>query len=110
MECTTNFNRIRNNLQTLKLNEMDIHLSEYLDKLQSGDIDVTELIYELTKLEVEAKEIRAMNACVKVANFPFIKTMDDFDFSFQPTLNRDMIRGFTDLRFIEQKENILFIG
>lgn len=30
MECTTNFNRIRNNLQTLKLNEMDIHLSEYL--------------------------------------------------------------------------------
>jgi len=46
MECTTNFNRIRNNLQTLKLNEMDIHLSEYLDKLQSGDIDVTELIYE----------------------------------------------------------------
>ena len=68
------------------------------------------MIYELTKLEVEAKEIRAMNACVKVANFPFIKTMDDFDFSFQPTLNRDMIRGFTDLRFIEQKENILFIG
>ena len=51
MECTTNFNRIRNNLQTLKLNEMDIHLSEYLDKLQSGDIDVTELINELTKLE-----------------------------------------------------------
>ena len=89
---------------------MDIHLSEYLDKLQSGDIDVTELIYELTKLEVEAKEIRAMNACVKVANFPFIKTMDDFDFNFQPTLNRDMICGFTDLRFIEQKENILFIG
>ena len=43
MECTTNFNRIRNNLQTLKLNEklneMDIHLSEYLDKLQSRDID-----------------------------------------------------------------------
>ena len=68
------------------------------------------MIYELTKLEVEAKEIRAMNACVKAANFPFIKTMDDFDFSFQPTLNRDMIRGFTDLRFIEQKENILFIG
>lgn len=68
------------------------------------------MIYELTKLEVEAKEIRAMNACVKAANFPFIKTMDDFDFSFQPTLNRDMIRGFTNLRFIEQKENILFIG
>ncbi len=68
------------------------------------------MIYELTKLEVEAKEIRAMNACVKAANFPFIKTMDDFDFNFQPTLNRDMIRGFTDLRFIEQKENILFIG
>lgn len=51
-----------------------------------------------------------LNTCVKVANFPFIKTMDDFDFSFQPTLNRDMIRGFANLRFIEQKENILFIG
>lgn len=53
---------------------------------------------------------RAINACVKVANFPFIKTFEDFEFSFQPSINKDQIINFKCLKFIENKENIVFIG
>ncbi len=51
-----------------------------------------------------------MNACVRVANFPFLKTFDDFDFSFQPSINKDFITNFQYLSFIKNKENIVFIG
>ncbi len=65
---------------------------------------------ELIEIEKANNQLRAVNACVKVANFPFIKTMEDFDFSFQPALNKKQLLEFTSLGFIERKENILFVG
>lgn len=71
---------------------------------------VVDALYELSELEIRAKKDRAVNACVKVANFPFIKTLDDFDFDFQPTINKQQLLDLTTLRFIENTENILFVG
>ncbi|CCQ92866.1 conserved hypothetical protein [[Clostridium] ultunense Esp] len=51
-----------------------------------------------------------MNGCVKVASFPFFKTLEDFDFDFQPTVNKQQIMDLASLRFIENNENILFVG
>jgi predicted NACHT family NTPase len=48
--------------------------------------------------------------CVKVANFPFLKEIDDFDFDFQPSINKQQILDLKSLRFIENNENILFVG
>ena len=67
-------------------------------------------LYELTELELDLRTKRAMNACVKVANFPFIKRLSDFDFSFQPSINKEQIMNFKYLQFLEKKENIIFIG
>lgn len=50
------------------------------------------------------------NACVKKANFPFIKTLDDFEFDFQPGINRKEMLELGNLGFIDRKENILFVG
>lgn len=44
------------------------------------------------------------------AGFPFEKTINDFDFSFQPSINKSEIEDYTTLRFMENNENILFIG
>nr|WP_277601283.1 ATP-binding protein [Marinitoga sp. 38H-ov] len=65
-------------------------------------------LYELSELEVKAKEKRAMNACVKVANFPL--RIEDFDFEFQPGINKQEILDLKSLRFVENNENILFVG
>ena len=61
-------------------------------------------------MEMTLRTERAMNACVKVANFPFIKTFEDFDFSFQPSINKDQLINYKYLKFIDNKENIVFIG
>ncbi|MBO8512215.1 ATP-binding protein, partial [Staphylococcus aureus] len=51
-----------------------------------------------------------IESMVKVAAFPFKKEISDFDFNFQPSINQQEIWDFTDLRFIEKYQNIVFLG
>ncbi len=99
-----------NNLEELKLFQFKEHLDSYIDLINSGKKSIVEALKELTEYEIKFKEARAMNACVKVANFPFLKTIEDFDFNFQPGINKKKILDLLSLRFIERQENILFLG
>ena len=107
---TTNYIKLTNNLDVLKLDGIRDKIDEYIDLINDGKITVVDALYDLTEREIKLREQRAMSSCVKVANFPFIKTFDDFDFSFQPSINRYKVLDLKNLRFIENHENILFIG
>ena len=104
------YSRLKNNLSTMKLNEFAAHLDEYMDVIRSGQKTFEEALLEMTDLELEAKAVRVMQNCVRTAGFPYIKTLDDFDFSFQPTLNKAQICGYSDMRFVDNGENLIFIG
>jgi DNA replication protein DnaC len=106
----SNYAKLLNNLDDLQLPNIKASLDTYIDLVNSNEKAVVDALYELTELEIIAKNERAINACVKVANFPFIKTVDDFDFSFQPSINKQEILDLATLRFIENNENILFVG
>ena len=105
-----NFTRTLNNFETLNLTEFRANIEKYISYVESGEKTMVDALYELTELEMELRTKRAMNACVKVANFPYIKRLSDFDFSFQPSINKEQIMNFKYLQFIENKENIIFIG
>ena len=105
-----NYHKLLNNLESLKLLKIKESLDQYVDAINDKKKDVIQALYELTQLEIKLREDNAIHGCVKVANFPFYKTLDDFDFSFQPSLNKEKILEFKNLRFIEKKENILFVG
>ena len=45
-----------------------------------------------------------------MAGFPKLKTLTDFDFSFQPSVNQQQIYDLNSLRFIEKQENVVFYG
>lgn len=104
------YNKLLNTLESLELNQVRNNIGPYIDLINSGEKGFTEVLYELLQLELKAQDERAINACVKVANFPFIKTLDDFDFTFQPSVNRKAMIDLETLRFIENKENVLFVG
>ncbi len=99
-----------NGLTDLGLHKMQEHLDFYIKAVNSGEKSFTDALEELIEIEKANNQLRAINACVKTANFPFLKTVDDFDFSFQPGINRKEILEFTSLGFIERTENILFVG
>lgn len=58
--------------------------------------------------EIDVREKNMINSMVKVRAFPHFKEHKDFDFHFQPSINKQQILDFTSLRFIEEKENIVF--
>jgi len=105
-----NYIKLVNNLENLSLIQIKENIDKYMDLITENKKSVIDALYELTTLEMNLKHERAMNACVRVANFPFIKTFNEFDFSFQPSINKEKILDFSNLRFIENNENILFVG
>lgn len=106
----TNYVKMLNNLEELKLEQIKENIPVYLDLIANDEKTAVDALYELTEKEMKFKEQRAIKACVHTAGFPFNKTIDDFDFSFQPSVNKTEIEDYTTLRFLENNENILFIG
>jgi DNA replication protein DnaC len=65
---------------------------------------------ELLQEEVARKEQRRIETALKISGLPFRKTIDEFDFTFQPKLDRQKIMSLFDLTFIRQNGNIIFLG
>ena len=106
----SNYNKLLNNFEKLKLNKFKELIDSYINLINDKKIDIIDTLYKLTEEEIKVKEEKAIHGCVKVANFPFYKTLEDYDFSFQPSVNKEKVIELKNLRFLENKENILFIG
>lgn len=99
-----------NNLETLELHRFKENLDSYLDMIASGEKTSLDAMYELTTSEMDFRTQQAIKGCVKVAHFPFLKEINEFDFSFQPSLDKSKIMDLMTLRFIENAENVIFCG
>lgn len=89
---------------------MILHLDETIDFMTNNQLSFVETMIKLTDYEIDMKEINMVKSMVKVGGFPHFKEVKDFDFEFQPSVNKQQILDFTTLRFIERKENIVFLG
>lgn len=105
-----NYQKLCENLKELKLTQISLRLEEYITKVNEDKISIVDALYELTEKELEIKNFNATNAMVKVAGFPHLKEMKDFDFEFQPKINKQQFLDFESLRFLESNSNIILIG
>lgn len=106
----SNYQKLINDLESLELLGIKDNIASYLDLIKSGQKTILDALYELCEKELDLRKKRAISACVKTAGFPFYKTIKDFDFDFQPSLNRDVILDLASLRFIEENKNLIFLG
>jgi DNA replication protein DnaC len=65
---------------------------------------------DLLEEEVACKEQRRVETALKISGLPFIKSIDEFDFTFQPKLNRQKVMSLFDLTFIREKSNLILLG
>jgi DNA replication protein DnaC len=105
----TTFNELIDALTYLKLNASieyikELHLNNEIDELS------IENTYKVLNKQVIAKEENNKLYNVKVAGFPFNKTLDDYDFSFQPSINEQQIRDIAESNFYDDAYNIVYIG
>lgn len=102
--------QLKKNLEYLKLNQMNLHLDEVIDLITSSPLSFTEGLCKLTNYEIDFKEANMIRSMVKVGAFPHQKGIRDFDFEFQPSVDPEEIKDFATLRFMENAENIVFLG
>jgi len=105
-----NYQKLYENLKELKLTQISLRLDDYITKVNEDKISLVDALYELTEKELEIKNFNATNAMVKVAGFPHLKEIKDFDFEFQPKINKQQFLDFESLRFLESNSNIILIG
>lgn len=101
---------INKSLDTLELEKIKEILPDYIHKTAKEQPPLTESLNYLLNEEIKFKDDRAALGIIKAANFPFRKTLEDYDFSFQPSVSENQIKEICNLSFIERKENIVFIG
>jgi len=110
MIMNSSYSKLKENLNYLKLHQMDLHLDETIDFMNRNELSFVDTLIKLTNHEIDMKEINMIKSMVRIAAFPHLKEVKDFDFEFQPSINKEQILDFTTLRFIEQQENIVFLG
>ena len=106
----SSYNQLIKNLEYLKMKQMINHLDEVIDFSTKNNLSFVDTLIKLTSHEIDFKETNMIKSMVKVGAFPHTKEIKDFDFEFQPNINKDQILDFTSLRFLEAKENIVFLG
>ncbi len=102
--------KLMNGLEELTLPKMQENLDIYTDMVNQGKMEFTQALEELVSKECEYRRERQNYANIHKANFPFLKTLDDFEFGFQPGLNKAEIMELRNLGFAEKSENIIFVG
>jgi DNA replication protein DnaC len=102
--------QIEHYLKSLKLHEIVANYRTLSVQATEKKLTYEEYLLLLLKEELQEKTSRSIQTKISKARFPFLKTIESFDFSFQPTVNeRDIIR-LTSCEFIEKQENILLLG
>ena len=69
-----------------------------------------EYLYSLLQQQVLIRTDNSINARIKKARFPFIKSLEEFDYSFQPQMDEKLIRELGNLNFLDKAQNLLFVG
>ena len=105
-----NYQQLQKNLHELKLTQISLQIDDYINKINEHKLSIVDALCELTSKEVEVKNFNAAHAMVKVAAFPHLKELKDFDFEFQPKINKQQFLDFESLRFLDNNSNIILIG
>ena len=72
--------------------------------------DYQSFLLRLVESEINDRLIRARERRIKAANFPVLKTLDSFEFKVQPSINQPLIRELMSGGYVDERENVLFIG
>lgn len=81
-----------------------------LSDADSGAFTTAEAIEKLLGAQIKLRNNRRLQTAMRSSRLPAVKTLDEFDFSFQPSIKREQIDNLHELGFIERKENVVLLG
>lgn len=110
MSATARRDHIREMLADLKLPGALEAVDEILADVDRGGLTASETVERLLDAQISLRNNRRLQAAMRSSRLPAIKTLEQFDFAFQPSIQREQIESLHELGFVKRKENVIFFG
>ena len=102
--------RVREKLADLKLPGALEAVDGILSRVDGGSLGAAEAIEQLLDAQIELRVRRRLESARRSTRLPHLKTLDDFDFALQPSVERARMESLHELGFLERRENVVFCG
>jgi len=104
------FEKARGHLEELGLSNAVVYLDALLEKAQRENRTYIDFLNDLLEAEVAERQKRNMEVRTKLARLPYRKTLAEFDFSFQPSIDEKLVKELATMAFIYRTENVILLG
>jgi len=104
------FDRLQENLKRLKLFKAVEILDDVATLSQNNGGSYLSFLDQLLEEEVAAKDKRRVDTAMKIAGLPMAKTIEEYDFTFHPHLDKKAVMELFDLTILSRQENVIFLG
>ena len=81
-----------------------------LSEADSGTLSAAEAIEQLLNAQILLRNNRRLQTAMRASRLPAVKTLDQFDFAFQPSIKREQIESLHELGFLDRGENVIYLG
>jgi DNA replication protein DnaC len=107
---TPEYDLLLRQLHHLRLGRVVEVLDGHTQRAVAANMSYLDFLRGLIQEAMSAQDARIVNGRIKAARFPYLKTLEEFDFTFQPSISRQKIADLATLRFVENQENVLLLG
>jgi len=97
-------------LDRLKMDHLQASLNTLCEHASKKDLNYREFLEQALAQEWGGRHQKGLETRLKQARLPWIKTLEQFDFSFQPSIDRKLVRELSGLGFVERNENVILLG
>jgi DNA replication protein DnaC len=97
-------------LEKMKLEHLTVQLDAVCEQAAKKDLGYREFLTEVLATEWNGRHRKGIEFRLALARFPWVKTLEQFDFSFQPSVDRKVIRELSGLGFVDRGENVIILG
>jgi DNA replication protein DnaC len=101
---------LKEQLNQLGLKAMAVQFEAEAERAAQSELPYTTYLARLVEAQLTDKTDRSVNARMHRARFPMLRTLEEFDFTFQPGLSAPRVRELANLAFVDQAANVLFVG
>lgn len=102
--------RIQSNLDRLQLARVAEILDEEVKRATEEKMAYSEFLDRLLGEEISTRDVRRVKTALRLSNLPSEKTLENFDYTFQPTVDRARTMELGNLDFVRRRENVILLG
>jgi DNA replication protein DnaC len=101
---------LENLLERLKLEHLENQLDTVCEQASQRQLNYKDFLAQALQTEWQGRFQRNVEARLKLARFPWLKTLEQFEFDFQPSLDRKQVRELAGMSFVERAHNVILLG